>query len=111
MADNNAEVAFDKDQYDRLRTVVNDVATTTQDALWNSDGYSIGPDLRAQPVEATWGAASQVGNSVNKLAAQVRAYTDTLCGKALPEYSDSVGKAAESLDELDNTTASTAGGN
>lgn len=113
MAEDNSEkvVEFDKADYDRLRSVVDDVARTTQDALWSPDGYSIGPELRAQPAQATWGAAAQVGNNVNRLATQVRTYTDTLCEKTLPDFSHSVAKAAETLEEADNTASSDASGN
>lgn len=106
----NTEVAFDKEQYDRLRVLVDEVATSTQDALWDSQGYSIGSGLRGQPVEATWNIASQVGNSTNKLATEVRTYTDTLCAKALPEYADAVGKAAKHLEETDDNATGDAGG-
>jgi len=104
MADKNTDVvSFDKRDYDRLRTTVESVAKSTQDALWNAEGYSIGPDLHAQPAQATWEIAAKVGSSANKLATQVRTYTDTLCAKTLPDFSESVGKAAEILQNTDNT--------
>lgn len=105
------KVAFDKAEYNKLRTVVTEVSEATTDALWGKEGYSIGPELRAQPVQATWGIASQVGNSVNKLASQVRTYTDTLCEKTLPEYVDSVAKAAKILEDTDSTASGDATGN
>ena len=101
-------ITFDKAEYDKLREVVQEVARTTSDALWDSNGYSIGPDLRAQPAQATWSIASQVGSSVNKLASQVRTHTDTLCSKALPEFSESVAKAVKVLEETDGTATADA---
>ncbi|MFD5226094.1 hypothetical protein ACFWHT_10795 [Microbacterium sp. NPDC058342] len=108
LATDQTQVRFDRGPYDNLRRVINDVAETTSDAVWDSDGYSIGSDLRGQPAQATWLIATQVGNSVNRLATQVRGYTDTLCGKTLPGFSDAVAKAADTLAETDETASTDA---
>jgi len=103
-------VAFDRTAYDNLRSFIGDIAETTQDGLWDKAGYSIGAALHGQPANTTWNPAAQVGSSINKLATQVRAYTDTICGKSLPEYADMIAKAAETLEETDETASDDANG-
>lgn len=100
--DGTRTVAFDKAEYDGLRGVVDEVAETTNNALWDGNGYSIGSELRAQPAAASWSIASQVGSSFNRLATQVRTETDKLCGKAMPDFSISIEKAAKNFEETDD---------
>ncbi|MGO2660336.1 hypothetical protein [Mycetocola reblochoni] len=108
MTDDSARVAFDRHEYDRLRSVVDEVASTTSDALWNAEGYSIGPELRGQPAAASWDIASQLGTSVSSLAGQVRTHTEALCEKTMPDYLEQLGKAEQLFEQTDDLSTSTA---
>lgn len=105
MADDGTRVAFDREQYKQVKALVQDVETTTDDALYGTDGYAISSDLRAQPFEARWEAAAQVGNTVSALAGQVRSFTDTFTEKTLPEFRDQLDKAEQLFEETDDLSA------
>lgn len=108
MADEGTRVAFDREQYRKVQDLVSHVATTNDDALWGTDGYSIGADLRAQPAEARWEVAMQVGNDVSALAGQVRSFTDTFTDKTLPEYREQLEKAERLFEETDDLSVADA---
>jgi hypothetical protein len=110
MADDGKRVAFDRDQYRKVHDLVTNVASSNDDALWGSDGYSIGSDLRAQPTEARWEVAVQVGNDVSALAGQVRTFTDTFTEKTLPEFQSQLEKAEQLFEETDDLSTADASG-
>lgn len=105
MADDGTRVAFDREQYKKVQALVSDVEQTTDNALYGTDGYAISSDLRAQPVEARWEVASQVGTHVSALAGQVRSFTDTFTEKTLPEFRDQLEKAERLFEETDDLSA------
>ncbi|WP_295853525.1 hypothetical protein [uncultured Microbacterium sp.] len=109
MADNGTRVAFDREQYKQVKALVLDVETTTDDALYGADGYSISSDLRAQPVEARWEVAAQVGTHVSALAGRVRSFTETFTEKTLPEFRDQLDKAEQLFEETDDLSTLQAG--
>jgi hypothetical protein len=110
MADDGKRVAFDRDQYKKVQQLVTDVERTNDDALYGTDGYAIGSDLRAQPSEARWEVAVQVGNDVSALAGQVRTFTDTFTDKTLPNFHDQLDKAEKLFDETDDLSTAKASG-
>ena len=110
MADDGTRVAFDREQYKKVQALVANVATTNDDALHGADGYSIGSDLRAQPTEARWEVAVQVGNDVSTLAGEVRMFTETFTEKTLPTFQDQLEKAEQLFEETDDLSTADASG-
>ncbi|SDH38566.1 hypothetical protein [Agrococcus jejuensis] len=108
MADEGTRVAFDREQYRKVQQLVTDVERTNDDALYGTDGYAISSDLRAQPAEARWEVAVQVGNDVSALAGQVRTFTDTFTDKTLPNFRDQLEKAEKLFEETDDLSVADA---